>query len=196
VARSSVPTTRVSVSMRLPAPSGSTRKAIAALPKPGWANAMKSSRLRIVRSGWFPDRLQKRPTAPAPCPATCAGTTPTEPTAPSEPHPSPASHKLWGHTPRRLNDLVGRCLQGTPGGAGQGRQGSNLRPSVLETASARIRSSDRQLVPLPIPLPIPLPTSQRWACARESPSGRRQDCSRRGFRRAHRLDLRVREARG
>jgi hypothetical protein len=74
---------------------------------------------------------------------------------------------------------------------GQGRQGSNLRPSVLETASAPIRHWSWRLVPLP----IPLPEGQRWAGAHESPSGRRPDCSRRGCRRAHRLDLRAATAR-
>jgi hypothetical protein len=36
--------------------------------------------------------------------------------------------------------------------SGQGRQGSNLRPSVLETGSAPIRQTYRASVPLPLPL--------------------------------------------
>jgi hypothetical protein len=39
--------------------------------------------------------------------------------------------------------------------SGQGRQGSNLRPSVLETGPSPVGERVRELVPLPFPLPLP-----------------------------------------
>jgi hypothetical protein len=41
----------------------------------------------------------------------------------------------------------------SPAISGQGRQGSNLRPSVLETGSSPVGERVRELVPLPFPLP-------------------------------------------
>ena len=41
--------------------------------------------------------------------------------------------------------------------SGQGRQGSNLRPSVLETATARYIQWVRRFAPLRAPLRVPLP---------------------------------------
>jgi hypothetical protein len=51
---------RVSVVIRLPAPSGRTVKLSAALAKPGSSKAVKSP----TRWGLFPNGLQKRPIAP------------------------------------------------------------------------------------------------------------------------------------
>jgi hypothetical protein len=57
---------------------------------------------------------------------------------------------------------------------GQGRQGSNLRPSVLETAAPRFTERLHRFVPLRFPLPSPLADSARATRAptptRRSPS--------------------------
>ena len=53
------------------------------------------------------------PTAPARYPATYAGTTPTEPTAPSAAHPSPASHRLSGPTARCVAGRTARSARGS-----------------------------------------------------------------------------------